>query len=43
MEGSSDSILANKFIFKCRNILKSLFIDDFILTIRGLGYKVSNK
>ncbi|KYP94604.1 hypothetical protein [Rosenbergiella epipactidis] len=43
MEDSPDSIIANKYIFKARSLLKSLMIDDFIMTIRGLGYKGSNK
>ncbi|SJL83419.1 helix-turn-helix domain-containing protein [Vibrio palustris] len=43
MEDCADSIIANKYIFKSRNILKNLMIDDFIVTVRGVGYKVSNK
>ncbi|TBR37382.1 helix-turn-helix domain-containing protein, partial [Marinomonas agarivorans] len=43
MEDSPDSIIANKYVFKLRAVLKSILIEDFIVTIRGLGYKVSNK
>ncbi|MFT2110837.1 hypothetical protein [Marinomonas sp. 2405UD68-3] len=43
MEDSPDSIIANKYVFKSRAALKSVLVDDFIVTVRGLGYKVSNK
>lgn len=43
MEDSSDNIIANKYIFKSRAILKSVMVEDFIVTVRGLGYKVSSK
>lgn len=43
MEDSPDSIIANKYIFKSRAVLKSVMVEDFIVTVRGLGYKVSSK
>lgn len=43
MEDSPDSIIANKYVFKARAVLKSVMVEDFIVTVRGLGYKVSNK
>ncbi|MDW6092119.1 hypothetical protein [Vibrio rhizosphaerae] len=43
MEDCPDNIIANKYVFKVRSILKNLMIDDFIVTVRGLGYKVSGK
>ncbi len=43
MEDSTDNIIANKYIFKSRTVLRSVFVEDFIFTIRGLGYKVSNR
>lgn len=43
MEDCSNNIIANKYIFKTRSILKGLMIEDFIITVRGLGYKISNK
>ena len=41
MQDSPDNIVANKYIFKARSLLKTLAIDDFIITVRGLGYKLS--
>jgi hypothetical protein len=43
MEDCPDGIIANKYLFKTRSILKNLMIDDLIVTVRGLGYKVSEK
>ncbi|HGH6024409.1 TPA: hypothetical protein AB5H75_000280 [Vibrio mimicus] len=43
MEDSPDSIIANKYVFKARAVLKSVMIEDFIVTVRGRGYKISNK
>lgn len=43
MEDSPDSIIANKYVFKARTVLKNVMIEDFIMTVRGLGYKVSPK
>lgn len=43
MNDCSDNIIANKYIFKVRNILKSLRVENFIVTVRGFGYKISNK
>jgi len=43
MEDSPDSIIANKYVFKARAVLKNVMIEDFIVTVRGLGYRVSNK
>ena len=43
MEDTPDSIIANKYVFKARATLKSVMVEDFIVTVRGLGYKVSNK
>lgn len=43
MEDCSDNIIANKYVFKARAALKSLMVEDFIVTVRGLGYKISPK
>lgn len=43
MEDSPDSIIANKYVFKSRAILKNVLVEDFIVTVRGVGYKISNK
>jgi hypothetical protein len=43
MQDCSDSIIANKYIFKVRVLFKSIMVEDFIVTVRGLGYKISNK
>ncbi|WP_137297653.1 helix-turn-helix domain-containing protein [Psychromonas sp. SP041] len=43
MDDCSNSIIANKYIFKVRTLLKSVMVEDFIVTVRGLGYKISNK
>lgn len=43
MEDVPDGIIANKYMFKSRVVLKSVMVEDFIVTVRGLGYKVSSK
>lgn len=43
MEDSPDSIIANKYVFKSRAVLKNVLVEDFIVTVRGVGYKTSNK
>ncbi|AGH82410.1 hypothetical protein PCNPT3_12370 [Psychromonas sp. CNPT3] len=43
MEGCPDNIIANKYVFKSRSILKNLMLDDFIVLVRGIGYKISSK
>ena len=43
MEDSPDNIIANKYMFKVRAVLKSVLVENIIVTVRGLGYKVSTK
>ena len=42
-DNTSESIIANKYIFKVRDALKEFNITDIISTIRSQGYKLSGK
>lgn len=43
MADCPDNIIANKYVFKLRSILKSIMLGDFIVLVRNVGYKISNK